>query len=136
MNKPDSLVAGTVSKNPVNMQPSADAGVNALHVDLQAAEPFDDMTGPMGEPIAERTLGDAPETMPRIRIQVEPVVVEVSKPTLPPIPDQYIVQHFKQSGDFSYWWTSILVHETLEAAQEFAQGKVAARIVKIPGGAA
>lgn len=71
MNKPDSLVAGTVTNNPVNMQPSADAGANALHTDIEAAEPFDDMTGPLGDPIPDRTLGDAPETMPTIRIQAE-----------------------------------------------------------------
>jgi len=116
----DRLVAGSVAKNPQDVKPSTDASIVELHTDIEAAEPFEESTGPM----------------PKIRIQVEPVVAEVSKPTLPPIPDQYIVQHFKQSGDFSYWWTSILVHETLEAAQEFAQGKVAARIVKIPGGAA
>lgn len=51
------LVGGTVRKNPGHMQPSPDAGANALMTDVAASggKPL------LGDPIPERTTGIAPE---------------------------------------------------------------------------
>jgi len=125
----DRLVAGSVSKNPQDMKPSQEAGMNAAMVAIMASDPID----PYGANVAAAAM----EPMPTIRIQVEPVKA-ISVPTkVPPVPDYYIMQYtMTTAGGHTFWYTSSITYCTLDEIQSAAAGKPNARIIFIPGGAA
>lgn len=132
MNKTDSLVAATIAKDPKDMKPSQDAGMNAAMVAIMASDPID----PYGANVAAAAMGP----MPTIRIQIEPVVAEVlpDVPTAPePVGDMWAIQYPFWGVTCKCWLWNVSAYRTLKQAQEqLPKERPEARIIFIPGGAA